>query len=1677
MRRLGFEMLEHRRVLTQFAELSYQFFALNSDGSTGRNLDPNPNDTVLAAFVGIGEKFVVRTLVKDLRISPQGVFTAFSDFNYTNADGSSSEKMQLQWGEYNSVTIGSGAMAGTFQMKYGANTTSNIAIGLVEVSPGVFVSDSKRTASNIQSALENLQNVGAGNVLVKSSSNSLYQVFFRNALARTDVPNPEIVNNSVNTGGSTPTSVAVAATGISNPSPATPLVLAAAINKAPVPDQAVLYTNGEPGAFIDQTGVVPGKRVLEGVGGFSNVNIIQSAVAKNYLAVEDKTFVASEAGVINVAQSITALRQNVSDSVGISMFGGQAIYLTASEVILPTGTITISDRLVGVSDSVSVIEDSGRITINVIANDIDRFGTTRGVVAVTQPATGGVVSFVNNGAAVEFVPAANYFGKTVFTYTVRNNLGDEAVGSVIVDVLPVNDVPTLNTIGDISIARNASAQSINLAGISAGPNESQVIRVEATSSNTLLIPNPSVNYTSPSGTGVLNFTPVTDKFGTSTITVTVSDDGTPSLRTTKTFNITVAAPAGGFQNPSNAFDVDTDGRVTPLDALHIINLLNTRGASTSVVGIPGPPPFYDVDGDDIITPLDGLKVVDYINFGGPLNGTVPGTAQLSYGFFSLDGKNLDPNPNDATLEAIVAPGEKFIVRTYVKDLRAIPFGVFSVYSDFNFTNADGSVGAKLVFDKTTSAKDYENAPFGTLVDSTATIPGRRTLQKVGRFLNKSFIPSEVAGAFQPVYDTLFTAQGQGVVQIAQSVSSPGNEKIGISMMLSTGNYLAASQLILPTATITIRDGLIATSDIFSVAEDIGLTRFNLTDNDFDRLGTSRGIVAVTQPSTGGVVTFTENASTVDFVPATNFFGLASFTYTLRNNLGDQTVGTVNITVTPVNDVPTLNALGNLTLGRNASLQTVNLTGISAGPGESGPIRIVVDSSNPSLIPIPTLVYSSPNNTGSILFTPVADKFGASEVTVTVLDEAGLETRRVLTVIVTPPANGYQNPIRPLDVDNNGEINPLDHLIIINLLNSRGASTSVIGLPGPPNYFDVNGDDLVTPLDALIIADHLGNSPSNSSPPVVAKLSYGFFAKDGRNLDPNPGDNKTEAIVGLGEQFIVRTFVRDLRADPKGVFNAYSDFNYTNSDGTSAAKIVFENTSSSTDYGQAPFGKLVDLTASIPGKRILQKVGRTSSRIGFPIEIAGTTLAAYDTLFTAQGLGALQVSQTIPSLESERLGIAMLGGTGLYLTAGQVELPSATITIREGMAVSFPMTNWVGYTASTESGFVANTAKPGFVDAWVDFNQDGDWDDPEDRVAFKVEVSTGWNIVPFTIPKSAALGDRNARFRLSKAGGLSPTSTLLEGDFSKDVRVTLDGGSFSSPKLYVDELGAHEVVISNGAVTVKVAGRTVWNVPANELSKLTSINKLGVVVSELRDFSSAFPGAVRYNEVTSTVELKVAATSLDLSTYGTGNLQGVQTIDLRQSGSNALSLKVEDVQQINSQSRLQVVMNADDSLATPSVWIVQAGRVENGAWIQPYSNVDKNTNVVRTLEVASARPWRNEVARLDADGDTTISPLDALILINGINSDIFPNGRLPARQTTSGSGFYDTDGDNLLSPLDVLQVINRINSNSAPGGSGEGELARTTDRLFSTETLYSDPDEWWSRAQSRAQNAVTRPFRK
>ena len=191
--------------------------------------------------------------------------------------------------------------------------------------------------------------------------------------------------------------------------------------------------------------------------------------------------------------------------------------------------------------NVSIDEDSSEQTVNLAG--ITAGGGESQPLRVTASSSGtGLIpnptvtyTSANAAGSLAFTPVADQSGTATITVTVEdggldNNLstaGDNATFSRTFDVTvnAVNDAPTLNAIGNVSINEDASEQTVNLAGITAGGSESQVLQVTATSSNTGLISNPTVTYTTANTTGSLAFTPVADQSGTATITVTVEDGG------------------------------------------------------------------------------------------------------------------------------------------------------------------------------------------------------------------------------------------------------------------------------------------------------------------------------------------------------------------------------------------------------------------------------------------------------------------------------------------------------------------------------------------------------------------------------------------------------------------------------------------------------------------------------------------------------------------------------------------------------------------------------------------------------------------------------------------------------------------------------------------------------------------------------------------------------------------------------------------------------------------------------------------------------------------------------------------------------------------------------------------------------------------------------------------------
>lgn len=85
-------------------------------------------------------------------------------------------------------------------------------------------------------------------------------------------------------------------------------------------------------------------------------------------------------------------------------------------------------------------------------------------------------------------------------------------------------------------------------------------------------------------------------------------------------------------------------------------------------------------------------------------------------------------------------------------------------------------------------------------------------------------------------------------------------------------------------------------------------------------------------------------------------------------------------------------------------------------------------------------------------------------------------------------------------------------------------------------------------------------------------------------------------------------------------------------------------------------------------------------------------------------------------------------------------------------------------AGRDTRVLVMASAPGRLDAWIDFNRDGDWTDPDEQVIADTPVPAGACNLTVPVPESATLTDQTfARFRLSSQGGLGPAGGALDGE--------------------------------------------------------------------------------------------------------------------------------------------------------------------------------------------------------------------------------------------------------------------------------------------------------------------------
>ena len=684
---------------------------------------------------------------------------------------------------------------------------------------------------------------------------------------------------------------------------------------------------------------------------------------------------------------------NGSATITVTVNDGQP----ANNTIVRTFTVTVTavndvPTLAAINNA-TINEDAGAQSVSLSGISSGAANESQTLTITATSSNPGLipnptVSYTSPSATgtLNYTPVANASGVATITVTVNDGqaANNTATRTFTVTVNPLNDAPTLNAIANVTVPQNAGLQTVNLSGIGTGAaNESDTLTLTATSSNPGLIPNPTVNYTSPSATGSLSFTPVANANGSATITVTVNDGQAANNTVIRTFTVAVTA----------------------------VNQQPTLNAIADVA----------VDEDS------GAQSVSLSGIG---SGSVNESQTLTISATSSN-PGLIPNPIVSYTSPGVTGSLSFTPVANANGASTITVTVNDGQSTNNLVTRTFTVTVNPVNDAPTlntiaSLSIAENAGLQTVslagIGSGAANESQ-TLTITAVSSNPGLIPNPAVNYTSP--------NATGSLTFTPTASSSGSATITVTV----NDGQAQNNTIIRTFTVNVNQvnipPTLATIANVTINEDAAAQTVNLSGISSGSVNEAQTLTVTAISSNPGLipnptVNYTSPGATgsLNYTPAANSNGTATITVTVNDGhaVSNTFSRTFTVTVTPVNDAPTLNAIGNVTVAENGGAQSVSLSGIGTGAvNENQTLTVTATSSNPGLIPNPTVSYSSPNATGSLAFTPVVNANGTATITVTVNDgqAANNTVVRTFTVTVTPVNNAPTlNTIADLNIPEN-----------------------------------------------------------------------------------------------------------------------------------------------------------------------------------------------------------------------------------------------------------------------------------------------------------------------------------------------------------------------------------------------------------------------------------------------------------------------------------------------------------------------------------------------------------------------------------------------------------------------------------------------------------------------------------
>lgn len=702
--------------------------------------------------------------------------------------------------------------------------------------------------------------------------------------------------------------------------------------------------------------------------------------------------------------NIVAVTQPSSGTTAISLDGQSLTYTpldnwngsvsftyTIQDSLGETATATVNftvapvdDAPMAQDDSATVNEDSGANTIWVLANDSDiDFETdlnhpvteSWSITAVTQPVSGGTASISTDRLSVKFTPAMNWNGSTSFTYTVRDSGGLSATKTVYVTVTPLNDPPVaVDDTADMS--EDGSTITINVltndSDVDFSPGLNHPVS-ESWSVTAVTVPDHG-SAAVAEGAMAVTYTPPANWNGTATFTYYVTD-------------------ASGASDTAEVYvdvaGVDDAPTLSTIDD-QIINEDSSTGA-------------IDFTIDDIDTDLADLEV-----FAETDNGVV------------IPGANI-------SIQATEVPGAYQITVTPAANKNT--FGVSPVLITVTVREKDTP---EL---KNTTAFYVTVLP---LNDPPVALEDHIDVNEDGSVIihplvNDSDVDISNEGDSISIYSAGAASHGTVEVTDASTLTyTPDPDWNGDDSFTYTiiDGSNASDTATIYMNVIQQNDAPLAVDDSQTVAEDSEATQIDVlandSDTDFDPnmnkvVSESWSISAITTPGSG-TVEISEDGLSVLYTPQSDWNGITTFTYTVKDKAGAESMATVTMTVTQVNDDP-LAIADDFSVEEDSSANTLDVlandrdvdfnTDLNHPVTESWQIVSLEQPAHGSVSILPGSL--------AVSYTPPANWNGETSFVYTVRDAAGVDSTVTATVTVNPVNDAPQAVDDSTSVDEDGSV--------------------------------------------------------------------------------------------------------------------------------------------------------------------------------------------------------------------------------------------------------------------------------------------------------------------------------------------------------------------------------------------------------------------------------------------------------------------------------------------------------------------------------------------------------------------------------------------------------------------------------------------------------------------------------